>query len=106
MGNGNGTGKMCIRDRYYSDAVAWAVQNDIVEGYSEAEFGPNDAVTREQLVAILYRYAVSCGYDVSATIELSGYEDADIVSDYAKAVSYTHLINLKNIKYFKFDFEL
>ena len=70
--------------QYYSDAVAWAVQNDIVEGYSEAEFGPNDAVTREQLVAILYRYAVSCEYDVSATIELSGYEDADIVSDYAK----------------------
>ena len=52
--------------QYYTSAVAWASQNGIVEGYGNGAFGPNDAITREQLAVILYRYAQYKGYAVSA----------------------------------------
>ena len=70
---------------YYADAVAWASQNDIVTGYDEATFGPNNAITREQMAAILYRYAQYKGYRTTAGADLSGYVDADSVSSYALA---------------------
>lgn len=70
---------------YYADAVAWASQNDIVTGYDEATFGPNNAITREQMAAILYRYAQYKGYRTTAGVDLSGYVDADSVSSYALA---------------------
>ena len=70
---------------YYEDAVAWAESKRIVTGYSEARFGPDDIVTREQLVTILYRYAASKGYDVSASRELLDFSDASEVSSYAKS---------------------
>ena len=70
---------------YYADAVAWASQNDIVTGYDEATFGPNNAITREQMAAILYRYAQYKGYRTTADADLSGYVDADSVSSYALA---------------------
>ena len=50
---------------YYAKAVAWAAENEIVNGYEDGSFRPADALTREQFAAILYRYAVYCGYDVS-----------------------------------------
>lgn len=50
---------------YYANAVAWANANGIVSGYGSGKFGPNDKVTREQLAAILYRYAQYKKYDVS-----------------------------------------
>ena len=68
---------------YYADAVAWANANGIVKGYSETQFAPNDKVTREQLSAILYRYAAFKGYDVSKMADLKGYTDAGQISDYA-----------------------
>lgn len=68
---------------YYADAVYWARQNDIVSGMSAEQFAPNDAITREQMAAILYRYAQFKGYNVSAKAELSVYTDAAQVNTYA-----------------------
>lgn len=68
---------------YYADAVYWARQNGIVSGMSAEQFAPNNAITREQMAAILYRYAQFKGYDVSAKADLSVYTDAAQVSAYA-----------------------
>lgn len=70
-------------DAWYADAVAWGEANGVVNGYSAEEFGPNDSITREQMAAILYRYAQYKGIDVSAQANLSGYADAALVSDWA-----------------------
>ena len=69
---------------WYTDAILWAAQNNIVNGVSDTEFAPGDDLTRQQLVTILYRYAETKGYDVSASADLSGYPDADQVQDYAQ----------------------
>ncbi len=70
---------------YYADAVAWAEDNGIVNGYSADEFAPEDTITREQFAAIMYRYANYKGYDVSAaeSEDLAGFIDAAAISDYA-----------------------
>lgn len=52
--------------------MAWAAGNEIVTGYSKEKFGPDDAITREQLAAILYRYAQYKNIDVTRTADLSG----------------------------------
>lgn len=70
-------------DAYYSKAIAWAAANDIVAGYDNGNFGPNDTITREQLAAILYRYANYKGYDVSAKADLTKYPDYNQISSYA-----------------------
>ncbi|HIU43926.1 MAG TPA: S-layer homology domain-containing protein [Candidatus Ventrousia excrementavium] len=69
--------------QYYANAVAWANQNGIVTGYDDGRFGPNDTITREQMAAILYRYADYKEQDVSAAADLSAFTDAGSVSDYA-----------------------
>lgn len=69
---------------YYAKAVGWASANGIVTGYSDVKFGPNDSITREQMAAILYRYAQYKGYDVSQKADLSKYQDQAAVSAYAK----------------------
>lgn len=69
--------------KWYADAVGWASAKGIVSGYSDGRFGPNDAITREQAAAILWRFAQYRGLDVSAAAELSGYPDAASVSAYA-----------------------
>lgn len=69
---------------YYANAIAWAVENDIVSGYDATHFGPKDAITREQMASILYRYATYKGMDTSASVDLSGFSDADKVSNWAK----------------------
>lgn len=70
---------------WYEDAVIWATQNDIVEGYTSKTFGPNDPITREQMAAMLYRYADYCRCDMSAGryVDLSKYSDMNEISDYA-----------------------
>ena len=68
---------------YYTKAVKWAVANEIVIGYDNGTFGPDDTITREQLISILYRYAKSEGYKVSSASSLSSFEDAGKVSEYA-----------------------
>ena len=70
--------------RYYTEAVAWADKNGIAMGYGNNKFGPSDPVTREQLAAILYRYAQYKGMDVSAKGDLSGFTDAGKASAYAR----------------------
>ena len=69
---------------WYTDAVAWAAQNGIVNGVSDTEFAPGDDITREQLAAILYRYAAYQGYDVSQRADLSGFGDASSIRPYAQ----------------------
>ena len=66
-------------DAWYAGAVNWSASRGIVTGYSTGAFGPEDAVTREQLAAMLYRYAGT----PEPTGSLDGFNDKDAVSDYA-----------------------
>lgn len=68
--------------RYYSTAVAWAARNGIVEGMTSTTFAPDQAITREQLASILYRYAKWLGFSGYGS-DISGYTDAGKVSSYA-----------------------
>lgn len=69
---------------WYTQGVAWATANEIVSGYGDGRFGPEDPITREQMAAILYRYAEWAGYDVSESADLTGFSDYNQISDYAK----------------------
>ena len=69
-------------DMYYAKAVTWAAANEIVTGYDDNTFGPEDVLLREQTAAILYRYAKYKGMDVATDGALE-FDDADKVSDYA-----------------------
>ena len=71
-------------DQWYNGAVNWAAQKGIVTGYGDGTFGPMDNITREQMAAILYRYAQYKGYDVSAKGDLTAFTDGNTVSDWAK----------------------
>ena len=70
---------------YYEDAVTWAADNGIVNGTGATTFSPNANVTREQMAAILYRYAQYKQYGTAASAGLNGFSDAAKVSAYAKA---------------------
>lgn len=70
--------------QWYAKAVLWANANDIVGGYGNGLFGTNDPITREQMAAILYRYASYKGYDVTAATDLSTYTDAVDISNWAE----------------------
>lgn len=70
---------------YYADAVAWAAEQRIVNGTGSMTFSPDAPITREQLAAILYRYAQFKDYDVSASNSLTSYTDAAQISSYAAA---------------------
>ena len=69
---------------WYTDAVNWAAANGVVTGY-DGKFAPDDPVTREQIVTILYRYAKLGGMDVSVgeDTNILSYDDASDVSDWA-----------------------
>lgn len=84
-------------DMYYAAPVAWAAANGIVNGYDSGLFGPEDPITREQMAAILYRYAAYKGRDVSARADLSGYPDAGRISDYAvESLRWANAVKLVN----------
>ena len=68
--------------RYYTTAVAWACRNGIADGMGETKFGPNDAITREELVTLMYRYAQYFGHSCIGT-SIEGFADAGSVSSYA-----------------------
>ena len=72
-------------DAYYAEAVRWAASEGIVGGYGGGLFGAEDAVAREQLAVILYRYAVYKGYDVSIgeDTNILSYADFADLSEYA-----------------------
>ena len=69
---------------WYADAVSWAAENGIVTGYSASRFAPNEPVTREQVAAILYRYAKLCDRDLSPAASLTAFADHASVSGYAR----------------------
>ena len=71
-------------DTWYTDAVVWAAANGIVNGVSDTRFAPGDEITRQQMAAILYRYAEAKGYDVTASADLSGHPDAETIQAYAQ----------------------
>jgi hypothetical protein len=70
---------------WYTMAVIWASENEIVNGYDADTFGTNDPITREQMATILYRYAVSKSYDIPSCDSLSTFMDGGQVSDWALA---------------------
>jgi uncharacterized repeat protein (TIGR02543 family) len=72
------------KDAYYRDAVIWAAKTGIVTGKTPTDFAPDADISREQLSAMLYRYAVYKGYGTSARADLSGYSDSGSISSYAK----------------------
>ena len=69
-------------DAYYAEAVAWADDNGIVTGYSDTEFAPEQTINREQMAAIIYRYADYKGEDTAVSGSVS-YADAADISEYA-----------------------
>ena len=71
-------------DAWSAKAVNWAASAGIVDGYGSGKFGPEDPVTREQMAAILYRYAQYKDYDVTATADLSAFADRDKISGWAE----------------------
>ncbi len=83
--------------QWYTDAVRWAANNGIVSGYGSGLFGVHDLVTREQLAAILYRYAAKQLFDVSASKDLTAFADYSVVSSYATdALSWANAAGLIN----------
>ena len=68
---------------YFYYAVSWAASNNIVSGYSADKFAPDDNATREQLTAIIYRYALFKKYDMTGLSVLDAYADKNSVSGYA-----------------------
>lgn len=82
---------------YYATAVYWARMNGIVAGYSDELFGLNDTITREQMAAILYRYAQYKGCDTTAKANLSKFADAAQVGSYAvEAIRWANAEGLVN----------
>lgn len=78
-------------DDWYGQAVAWAASEGIASGTSAETFSPNAAVTREQLAAFLCNFAAQQGVDTTACSDLSNFDDAATVSDWAQdAVSWAH----------------
>ena len=71
-------------DKYYANAIHWASSNNIVSGYTNGMFGPEDSITREQAAKVFYLYAKYKGYDVSVSGSLSDFSDASKISNYAK----------------------
>ena len=79
-----------VEDDWYTDAIVWAAANEVVRGYGDGTFGPDDEITREQLAQMIYNYLEYKGYDVSATDDLSAFADAADVSVWAEtAVKHT-----------------
>lgn len=82
---------------WYTDAVTWAAENGVVSGIGGSRFDPSGFVTREQTAEILYNYAHSKGYDVSARADLTAFPDAASVSGWAKnALSWANAAGLIN----------
>ena len=72
--------------KWYTDAVNWAASNNIVSGMPDGTYAPDQALTREQMASVLYRYAEYKGIDVSARADLSTFTDGTTVSPWAQDV--------------------
>lgn len=82
--SGKSTFADVVGTAWYANAVEWAAKNKIVDGYGNGKFGPEDVITREQMVAILYRYAAFKGLDMTKTADLSKFTDSGKISSWAK----------------------
>ena len=71
-------------DMWYTDAILWAVENDIVLGFGNGRFRPNDNITRQDLVVILYRYAGLAKVNLPETLEYQVFRDEADIAGYAK----------------------
>lgn len=69
--------------KWYTEAIKWASEKGLVLGKSAAEFAPDENITREQLMTLMYRYADFCSLDTSARAEEKEVSDWTMVSDYA-----------------------
>lgn len=72
------------KNAYYYLPTAWATEKNIVTGFEDATFRPDNNITREQLAVFLYRYVKSIGKNISTSASLSAFADAEGVSSYAK----------------------
>ena len=82
-----------VTDPFYVPYIAWATQEGIMDGYSDEEFGPNDAITREQAAKMIYSYMSSVeGTELKAD-EDAAYADIDLVNDWAMpAIEYNTVV--------------
>lgn len=70
-------------DKWYASAVDWATENNLVSGMKNNKFAPENSITREELVLILFNYAREKGYDLSGSRSIASFEDAEEVSSWA-----------------------
>ena len=68
---------------WYTDAILWASEQGVVTGYSNGSFGPGDLINREQMALMMYWYALAKGYDTGTGADISSYNDASWVSEFA-----------------------
>ncbi len=71
-------------ESWYASAVAWAAEKEIVSGYGDNTFKPDNAITREQFATILYRYANFKKMDTTKSADLKSYKDEGKISSWAK----------------------
>lgn len=83
-GAGSGNFTDVAAGKWYENAIDWAAKAEIVSGTGNGSFSPEQPVTREQLVTMLYRYAQAIGTDTKASAGLGSFPDGNSVSDYAK----------------------
>lgn len=69
---------------YYADAVAWGTETGVVKGMNDSTFEPNRSISRQELCAMLYRYAQSCGYEIAKTGKDIKFNDSDKIASWAK----------------------
>lgn len=80
---------------YYAKATCWASQNQIISGFGQGKFGPDEDVQREQLAVVMMRYAQYLGLETPERADLSGFVDADQISAYAQeAMSWANAVGL------------
>lgn len=70
-------------DKYYYDPIRWASSNDMVAGYTDGTFKPDVFVSRQQLAAVLYKYAAYKKYDTSVSANITTFADYSSISNYA-----------------------
>ena len=73
-----------VSNTWYTNAINWASDKNIVMGYGDGTFKPNKNITRQELMVILYRYAKYKGKDMTSTSDISTYSDYNKIDDYAK----------------------
>ena len=83
------------KDKWFTSAVIWAAENDIVNGVGDGKFAPMETITREQLAAIIMRYAPMEFIITEERADITGYDDYKRVHDYAReALSWANAVGL------------